>query len=66
MIETVNPVNGVVLQRYAAMSSARIEATVHDGAAAARDWGLVPVAERLRALHRLASVLRDRSEAPRP
>ncbi len=63
MIETVNPVNGVVLQRYAAMSPDDIEATVRDGAAAARAWGRVPVPERLRAVRRLASVLRDHSES---
>jgi acyl-CoA reductase-like NAD-dependent aldehyde dehydrogenase len=63
MIETVNPASGVVLQRYAAMSPGDIEATVRDGATAARAWGRVPVTQRLRAVRRLAGVLRDRSES---
>ena len=40
MIETVNPVNGVVLQRYAAMSPDDIEVDApRRAAAAARAWG---------------------------
>ena len=62
MIETVDPANGSVLQTYPPMSAADIEATVAAGATAARAWGLVPVAERLEAVRRLATVLRDRSE----
>ena len=62
MIETVDPANGSVLQTYPPMSAADIEAAVAAGATAARAWGLVPVAERLEAVRRLATVLRDRSE----
>ena len=63
MIETVNPTNGTVLQRYAAMTAEDVEAAVAAGADAARAWGRVPVADRLRAVRRLGDVLRDRSEA---
>ena len=63
MIETINPANGTVLQRYAAMSPGDIESALEHAAAAARGWAVVPVAERMRAVHNLATVLRGRAEA---
>ncbi|GAA2160042.1 succinate-semialdehyde dehydrogenase/glutarate-semialdehyde dehydrogenase [Humibacillus xanthopallidus] len=62
MIVTVDPTNGSVLQSYPAMTADDIEAVVDAGALAARAWGLVPVAERLPAVRRLAAVLRDRAD----
>jgi len=61
-VETVNPTNGVALQRFATMHADEIEQAVAAGAAAARAWGDVPVGERTAAVARLADVLRERAD----
>ena len=61
-VTTTNPVDGTTLASYPAMGPAEVEAAVARGANAARQWGLVPVAERCALLTRFAAHLRADAE----
>ena len=61
-IETVNPTNGAVLQSFPTMNAAELGTAVAAGPAAATAWGATPVADRVAAVGRLASVLRDEAD----
>jgi len=58
-----NPATGVLIETYPFQSDADIELTLDASEAAYRRWRDVPMADRVVAYHRLASILRDRSEA---
>ncbi|MFI6675727.1 aldehyde dehydrogenase family protein [Kribbella sp. NPDC050470] len=62
MITTINPANGNTLATYGAMTPAELEQVVVQAAAAAAEWGAVPVAARLEALTRLAAELRGSAD----
>ncbi|MEU0407725.1 aldehyde dehydrogenase family protein [Streptomyces griseorubiginosus] len=62
MISTVNPATGEVMSTYDTWDAPRIERAVERAHAAARTWGLVPVAERAARAARLARVLRAHKE----
>ncbi|MFI7062741.1 aldehyde dehydrogenase family protein [Kribbella sp. NPDC050124] len=58
MITTINPANGKTLATYGAMTPTELEQVVVQAAAAAAEWGAVPVSDRLAVLTRLAAELR--------
>ncbi len=61
-LETINPTNGAVLQRYPAMTGTEVDAAVAAGAEASQAWGSTPRSVRLAGIARLAAILRERAE----
>jgi succinate-semialdehyde dehydrogenase/glutarate-semialdehyde dehydrogenase len=61
-VTTVNPATGETLATYHESGPGEIDAILAGAQEAAARWRIVPPAARARALHRLASSLRDRAE----
>ena len=57
-ITSVNPTTGQPIQSYDLQDATAVEATLEAAARAQREWRLVPVAERVTLLTRMAQVLR--------
>lgn len=62
-VDTIDPSDGSVLQRYPFHSPAQIEETLERTATARRSWATTPVVERARIVGRIAEVLRNRQQA---
>ncbi|MGH8273048.1 MAG: NAD-dependent succinate-semialdehyde dehydrogenase [Gammaproteobacteria bacterium] len=60
--ETRNPATGEALERYSLASEAEIDAALHRGAAAQRDWAARPLAERLERLAKLADLFESKQD----
>lgn len=61
MLISLNPANGQTLARFEEHTDADLERRLADAAAAARQWGRMPVPERMPMLLSLAAVLRQRT-----
>lgn len=57
-ITSVNPTTGQPIRDYALQDAAAVDAALEAAARAQREWRLVPVAERVKLLTRMAQVLR--------
>lgn len=57
-----NPANGELIATYAFQTPDEVERTLRQGASAFRLWRATPLVERVAAYHRLAAVLRERSD----
>jgi len=62
-VDTIDPSDGSVLQRYPFHAPAEIEETLERTATARRSWATTPVVERARIVGRIAEVLRNRQQA---
>jgi succinate-semialdehyde dehydrogenase / glutarate-semialdehyde dehydrogenase len=61
-VETIDPSNGSVLQRYPFNTAAEIEAALDRTTRGRRQWAATPVEERARVVGRIAEVLRSRCD----
>jgi len=59
-IESINPTDGALLERFAPMDSATLTDRVEAAGRAAASWGRQPVAQRTDLLTRLAALLKER------
>ncbi|HWL57278.1 MAG TPA: NAD-dependent succinate-semialdehyde dehydrogenase [Paracoccus sp. (in: a-proteobacteria)] len=57
-ITSINPATGTAIQTYALQDDAAVDAALAAAANAQREWRLVPIAERVKLLGRMAGVLR--------
>src|SRR6516225_10762952 len=62
-ISTINPANGATIADYTAWGTDAIEAAVQKAHGVALAWGKAPLAGRVAALRRIASVLRRDRDA---
>lgn len=58
-ITSINPATGRTIRSFALQDDAAVEAALEAAATAQRRWRLVPVAERVKLLTRIAATLRD-------
>ncbi len=59
-IESINPADGALLERFAPMDSATLTARLEAAGRAAASWGRQPLAQRTELLTRLAALLQER------
>jgi succinate-semialdehyde dehydrogenase/glutarate-semialdehyde dehydrogenase len=61
-IESINPADGMLIERYRALDSAGLTVRIDATAGAAADWGRQPIGRRADLLVRLAGLLRARRD----